>query len=300
MCVIAVVTKDDKRPNEEMVSDMYKRNHAGAGIAWRDKGYVQFLKGLSLEQIQPLIAKLPVPFVAHFRIPTVGGDNQALCHPFLIDKKAGLPMKGKTKGSVLFHNGHWNEWKKTALDTAKSFAVPLPAEGAWSDSRAMAFCASVYGLGFLEMIDEKSVVLGPNTLEVFNPAQWDEYEGFWVSNKQWTGGRTSYFRTAPASILPTIITSGGPIAVNRILPSVTGPTTLIPDVKKDDAWKTGGSSQQVPFDPATMTLADAARLFRQNRMSRKQFKKAQKQFRTDILVGETKAKQQKLIVKHLQ
>lgn len=277
MCVIAVVPDNDHRPTPKMVEDMYKKNGAGAGIAWRDKGYVHWLKGLTLDQIQPLIAKLPTPFIAHFRIPTVGGDNPALCHPFVIDKKVGPLMKGKTKGRVLFHNGHWGEWKRISMETARSFAVPFP-DGPWSDSRAMAWCASIYGLPVLEMIDEKAAVLGPNSLDIYNPAQWDKFEGFWVSNKLWTHGN-HYYMGGPASIVGSTKSSSS---------SVSTPLLEAAKALKTEE-KAGGTSQRIPFDKATMTLADAARLFREGKMSRKQFKKAQKQFKIDMVTVEKSA-----------
>lgn len=126
MCVVFVVDKE--RPSEEMVKQAYETNRSGAGIAWKEQVMkdgepvmkedgvtpevrVCWMKGLQLEAIQKLCKSAPLPYIAHFRIPTVGGDNPALCHPFPITKKVQLTLNGRTSGSVLFHNGHWHNWK---------------------------------------------------------------------------------------------------------------------------------------------------------------------------------------------
>lgn len=196
ICVILWV--DEKRPTPEQVASAYHANDAGAGIAWREgKGenkVVKWEKGLDLARIQECIKKAPIPFVAHFRIPTVGGKNPELCHPFTINDEASIALKGVTKDWVLFHNGHWGDWKKEAIGLSKEMAKQgkrIP-KGHWSDTRAMAWFAWACGVGVLEFIDEKCIAFGPDDYEVVNGTGWSKEDGFWASNSHW---KNSYHTT---------------------------------------------------------------------------------------------------------
>lgn len=184
MCVIAVA--EETRPTEKMVEKMFNANKNGAGIAWREGDMVKWKKGLKLEEVQKLCAEVPLPFVVHFRIPSCGGDYDFLCHPFPIEKGVSLALKGSTKGFVLFHNGHWGPWKNNVMETVIKRGGTIP-NGKWSDTRAMAFMAANYGLGILEMIDEKAVAFGPNVVESFGTG-WGKVNDVWVSNKGWESG----------------------------------------------------------------------------------------------------------------
>ena len=213
MCVIAVC--EEERVSPIQVEQMYNANNAGAGVAWRESGKVLWKKGLNLEEIQEIIADLPLPFVAHFRIPSCGGSSKMLTHPFPISKDAELVLEGSTTGRVLFHNGHWRDWKEMALKAGLAGKGKIPA-GIWSDSRVMAWMANGMGLGVLTFIDEKVIAFGPYDLEAYGSG-WSTIEGgkIWVSNTSWErplytggirkGGHTSY-TTPPASMLPP---SGG-------------------------------------------------------------------------------------------
>lgn len=156
-------------------------------------------KGLTLDEVQELIARVPMPFIAHFRVPSCGGPSEFLTHPFPIQKDVPLDIEGSTKGSVLFHNGHWNSWKQTMLDASVRGSNKLPV-GKWSDSRAMAWMAANYGIGMLEFIDEKCVVFGPKELELFGQHGWAKIRqegGIWVSNKGWEHERVDGKWTRP-------------------------------------------------------------------------------------------------------
>lgn len=183
MCVIAVC--DSERPTGEQVSKMYEANDHGAGIAWIVGDTVHWKKGMKLDEIQKRVAETALPFVIHFRIPSCGGDIPQLCHPFPVDKNTNLDLEGKTKGAVLFHNGHWNAWKTTMLDAAVRVGAKIPV-GKWSDSRSMAWMAAHFGVGMLEFIGEKAVVFSANDCEIFGDYGWAKIsEGIWVSNKTW-------------------------------------------------------------------------------------------------------------------
>lgn len=174
MCVIMVA--DTTRPTPEMVAQGYSANDHGAGIAWRgadqDGPYIEYHKGIKdLPYIQKLVAEAPLPFVVHFRIASIGGPLRCLTHPFLVQPNmpGDTVLSGRTRSSVLFHNGTWGAWRTTLVDMAIKGCWKIPP-GAWSDSRAMAFIASHVGIGFLEF-------LGSERILVFDPAENDETDG---------------------------------------------------------------------------------------------------------------------------
>ncbi len=184
MCVILICNKD--KPSDVMIEACHAANDKGAGIAWREGGRVKWKKGLlSVEEMQELAATKPLPYVLHFRIPTVGGARKDLAHPFPIDRNVPNSLEGTTKGFVLFHNGHWLKWRETMLEAVVNTSTKLPA-GKYSDSRAMAFCASIYGIPFLELIDEKFVAFGPGPEDIeVSTYGWTAVEGVWASNTGW-------------------------------------------------------------------------------------------------------------------
>jgi len=102
---------------------------------------------IDLKEAQELIAKAPLPFVCHFRIQTVGGKKAGLCHPFPVHDDVTLALKGETEGFVLFHNGHWGQWRSSVMEAVFKGQLKLP-KGKWSDSRAMAWSAAQFVLQF--------------------------------------------------------------------------------------------------------------------------------------------------------
>lgn len=201
MCVIMVV--EETRPSEIMIDQAWNDNSHGAGIAWRegegDASEVVWSKGLSLDDVKIICETAPLPFVVHFRTASVGGVRRDLTHPFEISKSPSLKLEGRTKNHVLFHNGHWNEWDKTALEAAVRNNLSVPT-GKWSDSRVMAWLCSVYGLGFMELLPkQKGVAFGPGTddLEIFTGDGWNEVtvEGggkIWCSNDYFRFRKTGH------------------------------------------------------------------------------------------------------------
>lgn len=185
MCVIFIA--DDVRPTEEMVAKAYQRNPVGGGIAWREqvKGetVVRWAKGLELEPLQNLVKKVPMPFIMHCRKDTCGGEGKDMTHPFHVSTDSPLDLTGRTKGHLLFHNGHYNRWKDMLLETVIKANKPMP-KGRWTDTRAMAFIAGVYGPNTCELFDEKIAIMSPDDIEVFGTG-WMRVNGVVVSNKLW-------------------------------------------------------------------------------------------------------------------
>jgi hypothetical protein len=191
MCVIAYVHKN--RPSENMVNHMWRANSDGGGMAWIEGNEVVWAKNLDLDDMQERIATAPLPFVAHFRVASSGGVRPSLCHPFLVDREtASAALEGRTKGYVLFHNGDWGNWRAEAMLASARFAAPIPG-GKWSDSRALAWLTSLYGIGAMEMIGEKTILFGPKDYHMtFGKDGWKDLNGIICSNDYFT------YRGAPS------------------------------------------------------------------------------------------------------
>jgi hypothetical protein len=169
-----------------MVELAFQKNNHGAGFAWReDDGKVHWKKGMiELEDCVELCATLPIPYVAHFRLNSIGGIKSTLCHPFPISPGVELDLEGETDGSVLFHNGTWSQWRDFMVNLAmKNEKAKIPV-GAWNDTRAMALAAYHLGPGFVEILDEKAIIFGPvgDPELFFGRTGWDVVEGIWCSN----------------------------------------------------------------------------------------------------------------------
>lgn len=301
MCVAFLAPT--KRPTEDMISAGWASNPAGAGIAWREDGFVRWEKGLDLEECQRLVKEVPCPMVVHFRIPTVGGKLAELTHPFPIVRNVSNALSGKTKGYVLFHNGHWNPWKERVQAALPGTNWKIPP-GKWSDTRAMAWMAAHYGVNILEFIDEKAVAFGPTEVEIFRGQDWSLVNEVFVSNRHWeytrgygahgqgwkqTGGRSDdtkvggndYHTTVPHSMVPR---DGrrfehGPVGNVGVesksdddqeggADTTTNPpkgSYKVDDLKVD----VGGTHKVLPFPLAQ-------RMFEAGKLSRKKLKKAKK------------------------
>lgn len=300
MCVIMLASK--VKPTEEMINRAYYQNDHGGGLAWRDKakGVVRWKKGLSLEEMQELIKGLEPPFVAHFRIASSGGKSPQLCHPFPVEKQVDLALEGETKGYVLFHNGHWGEWKSFSKETALKMGRPLPI-GHWSDTRAMAWACFNYGPGILEMIDEKCVIFGPKDLEVVRGTGWDEVNGVWCSNKHWefpTGYRShDHRRTGGDAFTPPFSQRSDPHSKDDYYKTSQQKATST--VKGTEIAGSGGNLAEVPFDLIEQMWEDQKNKPRSEwKLSKKQFKRLKKthlQKLNKATRGRGKKPQQKLL-----
>ena len=190
MCVVAIV--ENARPSEEQVDKMWATNPNGGGVAWREGGLVHWDKGLSLEEMQEYNRNLPLPYILHFRVPSNNTSTLSFaCHPFPVAADVSPKLKGTIDGFVLFHNGHWNDWRKKLEDFSCRGGWKLPS-GPWSDTRALAWTAFHMGPGMLELIDEKVVIFGPHEddLEIFGtwqrcPADEDPTKHMLVTNRVW-------------------------------------------------------------------------------------------------------------------
>ncbi|MCA1841300.1 MAG: hypothetical protein LC723_13420 [Actinobacteria bacterium] len=163
------------------MSKAWDWNDQGGGVAWIDGKSVRWKKGLGEDEMQELCRTLPLPYVAHFRIASVGVKSSDLCHPFPMHKDVPTALEGRTPKGVLFHNGTWGKWKGWTLEACVRRNTEMP-EGLWNDTRALAWFASLYGVPILEVIDEKTAVVRPTGVEIFGNG-WGEEGGILVSNK---------------------------------------------------------------------------------------------------------------------
>jgi hypothetical protein len=137
---------------------------------------------MKLEEIKELCLTIPMPYIAHFRIASVGGIRKSLTHPFPISEDAPLELEGTTKGAVLFHNGTWHSWSDKIIDTAVHTDFKLPI-GEWSDSRALAWMTHICGPGFMEVLPgQRGVYFSTTRADVYIGPGWKFINGVWCSN----------------------------------------------------------------------------------------------------------------------
>jgi hypothetical protein len=193
MCVIMIAGK--VRPTEEMVRRAWDSNKDGFGIAYWDKGEVVWEKGvMEVEKAVELCEKTPLPYVAHWRVASIGGVKPSLTHPFEVSAKVNLALKGRTKVGVLFHNGHWAPWNEKVLDAAIYSNTKLPSGSDWSDSRGMAFLVHIYGPEVMNLLTtQKGVFVTPKMFDIFTGPGWEKINEVWCSNDYfWLGRRSTH------------------------------------------------------------------------------------------------------------
>lgn len=188
MCLI--ITGTTTKPTLVELLAAEQTNPDGAGMAWTTKSGVEFRKGLSAEDVDAKLAKLPARtrWVVHFRFATVGDPGPGLCHPFPVAKDTSLTIKGRAD-RVLFHNGTVDDWKDkvrgVVLDPA--LAIDIPG-GEWSDSRGIAWLMALNGsTRGLNFIDGKFVAMNRKGISIYpkNKSGWTHSNDMWFSNTYW-------------------------------------------------------------------------------------------------------------------
>lgn len=194
MCVIMMVGKT--RPTDEMITRAWNTNKDGGGVAWWEgegkKREVVWKKGImKLEEMREILHRTPLPYVAHFRVASVGGVLPTLTHPFGVDVTASIELEGRTPGAVLFHNGHWGNWSDRAMEAAINSNNQIPV-GDWSDTRAIAWMSYIYGPGFFELLpSQRGIYMDTQKMEVFTGGGWEQINDVWCSNDHfWTRNRS--------------------------------------------------------------------------------------------------------------
>jgi len=176
MCVIVTSPDSKHRPSLATLEACERTNPHGSGVAWVQHNRVQWLKGLSAAAIAELLEVIEGPAVVHFRIASVGGVKAALCHPFPVSPTSPLKPYGQA-GTVLFHNGHWSDWRDFAEEHDIKLAGPV------SDTRIIAVGVHRLGRKLLRKIPCRFVMFSKRGVERFG--DWSEVEGCYFSNLYW-------------------------------------------------------------------------------------------------------------------
>lgn len=113
MCIAAVIYEDLPMADLQRMED---HNPHGGGIAYLGKSGrgVRYRKGLSAAEIHAIQAKIPRPYLLHFRWATHGDRSPRLAHPFPIGVNAFSDALKGSAPAVLVHNGVWHAYERYA------------------------------------------------------------------------------------------------------------------------------------------------------------------------------------------
>lgn len=180
MCIIAACQERSLTDTE--ITNCFQNNSDGAGIAYVQDGKVHIEKGfMTLEEFKKYYAQVDVlPHVVHFRIATSGDVCPEMTHPYIIDSDSKLLVSGKTKYSVLFHNGVIPEYNTLYLNMLTNCLIDVP-KGPINDSRVAAIMSSVFGEDILQSLSGKFVTMNPDG-DVILWGQFEEKDGVFFSN----------------------------------------------------------------------------------------------------------------------
>lgn len=203
MCVI--LNCKSAKPSLEVLQKCGQVNDDGAGVAWIADSKVHYKKGLNPASVFALISEdaIQFPFVIHFRNSSagMGEKNPLLCHPFPVNRFATAKESG-TASRVLFHNGHWSEWRSWCLNYALQCRGRVPF-GEWSDTRAVAWAVHHKGEGILNLVPGKYAILAATGVRQYGDG-WVEEDGIIYSNTQWKyNGGAAWAANSSATAAPT-------------------------------------------------------------------------------------------------
>lgn len=181
MCVI-LVCPPDVRPTAEVLFACDSANPHGAGLAWRSKGRVRWLKNASVSDLLRELPKIRGEVVIHFRWASVGGVDARLCHPFPITPMANVSLAG-TADTVLFQNGTWSDYRDALRRLEDVRKQPLPITP-MSDTRAAALVVHTTGPEVLNKLPGRWVWMNAVETKLYGP--WEDWHGMQVSNTGFT------------------------------------------------------------------------------------------------------------------
>ncbi len=217
MCVLIVCMSHF--PDTRTLELCEQQNPQGWGVAWRNKkkDAVNYVKGIeSVPELEKLIDKLPTPaddfpIILHARVASSGSNDLRLNHPFTIGTETN-ELKGSSKKGVLFHNGTLFDWRREMKAAIELSGRKVP-DGRFTDTRAMAFIADIRGINYLDLLNERIIVLTPKDLYSFghtlrhDKTGWYEKDGLWFSNSLWENPRDNIHQTHLTNREPTGIGS---------------------------------------------------------------------------------------------
>jgi hypothetical protein len=181
MCVILHAAST--RPTQTMMRRANDANPDGIGVSWTSGGRVHWRKGLTLDDAIALVARIPMPFIVHFRWASIGKVTPGLCHPFPIG--GDLALKGTTRGAVLAHNGTWSAWAQRVTQACLDNDLEMP-DGDWSDTRGMAWLVKAVGPTVLREIGDHQRLAVVTAGGVHRQGHWSKVvDGLFATNLYW-------------------------------------------------------------------------------------------------------------------
>jgi len=193
MCVILVCPDENARPTRDVLEACHEANPHGAGMAWRERGKVRWMKNLDVDDVEALLVELDGEVIIHFRWASVGGIDADLCHPFPVSRWAKTDLFGEAD-TVLFHNGTWPAYDEALRRLRQEHGKRLP-RGPMSDTRAAALCVHAHGRRILSKLPGRWVWMNAKQTRFYGP--WAEFRGMKVSNR-------NFVRRVPGAGRPVI------------------------------------------------------------------------------------------------
>lgn len=183
MCVlIACRNKLDKDTFERC----FNKNKDGFGFAWKEGENVRYIKGLmeldnaweeyNEHNFERLFDGTNYTHVAHFRLGSPVCPE--LTHPFIISKTSAETINYTGRDRVLFHNGTITGWKDNLI--AMYLKIGQIPKGKMSDTRWASIMISILGDDFLNVVNGKFIILGPNYMVIHG--DFEEHNGNKFSN----------------------------------------------------------------------------------------------------------------------
>lgn len=180
MCVI--LHCETSKPSLHILERCHTANPDGIGIAWKKGKQIHWLKGLTLYALYHKTLELPLPYVIHFRLATVG-KGIGLCHPFPLTEDVSTELQGKAD-SVLFHNGHYAEWRDRCFDLLTHNSNLRLPKGELSDTRAIAWMVKILGLDILQLLTDRFIVFSAKA-GIVKYGTFINNSGIYFSNMIW-------------------------------------------------------------------------------------------------------------------
>lgn len=180
MCCILVVEK--KSPSWDILEKCNAKNDDGCSVSWlNDNGNAEYKKGLKLKELWEIIPNIPLPYVLHFRLASIGiAIDPLLTHPFEVSEDSPLRLQGEAK-KLLIHNGTIKEYEWLLAGAG----IDLNKSELMSDTRAIAKVISKDNEKLLWKLPGNFVIVDSIRDRVRMVGNWIIEDGIHYSNTLW-------------------------------------------------------------------------------------------------------------------
>jgi len=155
MCVI-IIKQKKKQIEQEILERSAEKNPHGLGIVWLDTYNISYHKSSEWSLLQT-----SRPFIAHFRLATIGAINLDNMHPF----KCGQTDEWLMQNGTIYGLGN-KETCDTKVLADNLSKLPRPH---WKNELTKHNCRFV------------SINTAKKTFERYNKADWHRHDGVWYS-----------------------------------------------------------------------------------------------------------------------